>query len=1191
MATLGFVEFIVFLWGKYGDINKDFKQKFADVHFALFLTAILNALQYSLTSIFSTRLSHGSWVKTEQLELDHYVEIREEFDRVQEIIDLQYTGCGKWVRNCILFLFRPGLRRRHESLRVQVRFHELRLHFLESNKLSFNLKVSEYLKRSELAILIGLVHVSVGTWVLLIGIINLGYFVLGIIGYTTLEPAWTSKIVVATFVMVNLLFIILSLALRWKMRKIFQTVMKTKIIDKSDHEEGINNQRRLFWFGSPAFVISMIQLMNFGYAISLSSVIIYWEYLIGVDEFAVEVFPIMSIGCYTIFLYNLSALLPEYTLCTSLGYLTNQKELQETVAMHRLEEAKRQRRKKLIENATMNDAVIFQIQSSAGNDTVAQHTGDIDLANGLPPVLKSSVNGNFPGDNDKKAPLLVSDLVKIDTKSLRSNLPEESREILEERRRRRMSRKKATSDGVAAMRAWNQGIEMTTSQETNSSSKRIPRRRSRIRKTTSQPGVIQGWQNITLSEGNNRRPFDDIDVDRREKTRRKSNSDPRSIQRWKESLQPEIWNANIESNVSSEEEGQKLKEKVAETHKEGNDYSVPKWKIDRQNRLAARKRARKKTQSASAVIQSWQDYSACESTKEKSGTSSDENYNSSDLRALSSDEGSDDNILSQSMNSGFPYKERVKNRASFVTHQSTLRTLKEVEDQCQVSSNQEGDLGTSIDKKIILNLSDAVIIDERKDGNGNDSNTIDTGKSIGNLSDIDVVQAETVGMDSHRSKKLLKVEMDKSWCTLMYDKVRLYFIGPTYQNVSHVVGTSIVFALVGSRVELMFEAELSGNSENWWDMFLFWVEAAFFIMFLIADFIILVSFPICNQKFETERQLRLATLLDILIVGIVLTLFLVAEAQRCCKNYNEEDTFGNVSENFDAIDEDYLLESDCTCPRWGNRTYGGLGMIEPFTSLILLRLFRFWFAHYMIKIFDNRKSKIENTDDPNTPNDTMNHDQNDQILHGRDHGHGIVTGSALKLWESAIAEFPDIVEKYGQFSGELLQAMLGLEVGMDSLGASISSQIDVSKSKEIETKKPVECEDNNSHIRLTNSRYAKLPPRAQGIVIAGSLRKPVRALNPEVWKNEIVESSSVSVSKTFLVNFEIDQEKLHSETNASYKFVAPFARLVRSMRRCDRRHLPLLKEWLSVDVVMTQFEIVVSLFNLLINIQIVIYFV
>ena len=209
VATLGIVEFGVFLWGKYGYIDKEKKAKFADVHFALFFTAIFNALQYSLTSIVSTRLSNSMWVKTEQVQLDHYVEIREEYERVNEMIELQYTGCGKWVRNCVLFVCRPGLRRRHESLRVQVRFHELRLHFLESNNLPFNLKVSDYLKRSELSILIGLVHVSVASWVLLIGIMNLGYFILGIIGYTTSNTGTIGNVMTAMFFAANFLFIIL----------------------------------------------------------------------------------------------------------------------------------------------------------------------------------------------------------------------------------------------------------------------------------------------------------------------------------------------------------------------------------------------------------------------------------------------------------------------------------------------------------------------------------------------------------------------------------------------------------------------------------------------------------------------------------------------------------------------------------------------------------------------------------------------------------------------------------------------------------------------------------------------------------------------------------------------------------------------------------------------------------------------
>ena len=164
------------------------------------------------------------WVKTENLDLDHYVEIREEYERVNQFM-VQSTIFGKWIRNCILSVIQPGLRRRYESLRVQVRFHELRLHFLESNKLPANLKVSDYLKRSELAILIHKVHTSAIAWVLLIGGMNLLYFCLGMVGYTTEQFDYMSYILTGIFFLLQVLFIGISMLLRWKMHRIFQTIM------------------------------------------------------------------------------------------------------------------------------------------------------------------------------------------------------------------------------------------------------------------------------------------------------------------------------------------------------------------------------------------------------------------------------------------------------------------------------------------------------------------------------------------------------------------------------------------------------------------------------------------------------------------------------------------------------------------------------------------------------------------------------------------------------------------------------------------------------------------------------------------------------------------------------------------------------------------------------------------------------
>jgi hypothetical protein len=228
VATLGIVEFAVFLLIKYyDDIDKEKKEVFGDVHFALFYTAIFNAFQSTLTAVFTTRASDHRWVKTEQLELDHYVEIREEYERLSEKIEgKQASGkIGKLIRNCILFLKRPGLRARYKELRIQIRFHELRLHFIENHNLPLNIKVSDYLKRSEMGVLISLVHVSAGAWLLLTGGLNLLYFALGMIGYSTADVDAVGTAMIAVFFSLLFVFIIVSVVLTFKMESIFQRIM------------------------------------------------------------------------------------------------------------------------------------------------------------------------------------------------------------------------------------------------------------------------------------------------------------------------------------------------------------------------------------------------------------------------------------------------------------------------------------------------------------------------------------------------------------------------------------------------------------------------------------------------------------------------------------------------------------------------------------------------------------------------------------------------------------------------------------------------------------------------------------------------------------------------------------------------------------------------------------------------------
>jgi hypothetical protein len=237
VATLGLVELFVFLLLRYYELqNKERKEVFAEVHFALFYTAIFNAFQSVLCAFATRRSSDRLWVQTEHLELDHYVEIREEFDRVSyeyhsqrmntdHMGKPQRGGVFGWLRNAQSVILNPGLRSRYLELLVQVRFHQLRIQFLENNNLPLTLKVSDYLKRSEEAVLMHMVHVGGTAWLLLTGAFNLLYFLMGVLANETGNPDLVGTVMASIFFSVLVLFIVICIVLYVKTRRIFEDIL------------------------------------------------------------------------------------------------------------------------------------------------------------------------------------------------------------------------------------------------------------------------------------------------------------------------------------------------------------------------------------------------------------------------------------------------------------------------------------------------------------------------------------------------------------------------------------------------------------------------------------------------------------------------------------------------------------------------------------------------------------------------------------------------------------------------------------------------------------------------------------------------------------------------------------------------------------------------------------------------------
>lgn len=266
MATLGVVELFIHLLQEYSSgIDKDKKALFADIHFMLFYTAIFNAFQSVLLAVLTRHISNKMWVRTEELELSHYVELRIEYENVHKklyghapmktnsrssntntnksqpeqqqenqtqqasnVINDNQSCCQSingFCRGLLHTMRYPQLKSRYNELLVQVRFHELRVHFLQAYDLPLKLKVSDYLMNSEQHVLTHLVHVSTSAWLWLTGLVNVLYFVTGMIVDTTGNSESAATALSIIFFLGMVLGVAASVLVYHRMKYIFMRIM------------------------------------------------------------------------------------------------------------------------------------------------------------------------------------------------------------------------------------------------------------------------------------------------------------------------------------------------------------------------------------------------------------------------------------------------------------------------------------------------------------------------------------------------------------------------------------------------------------------------------------------------------------------------------------------------------------------------------------------------------------------------------------------------------------------------------------------------------------------------------------------------------------------------------------------------------------------------------------------------------
>ena len=232
-------------------------------------------------------------------------------------------------------------------------FHELRVHFIESNNLPPKFKVSHYLKRSLTTVLLDFVHISSYAWILLMATANLLYFLSGMILSVTGTSLDVEEFLMYIVFALMVIFVAFAFVLYFKMKSIFSNILHMKltlydrdtasrIIWRGSSSSGgaiAVDQEALFWWNNPHLIIVITQYMQFGYALGLAIIFTYYK------DFAQSyniVDPNVCLAAlllsYVTFLSLVSVIIPWYTLCTSMGQLVNKERLNETLAKLKLSE-------------------------------------------------------------------------------------------------------------------------------------------------------------------------------------------------------------------------------------------------------------------------------------------------------------------------------------------------------------------------------------------------------------------------------------------------------------------------------------------------------------------------------------------------------------------------------------------------------------------------------------------------------------------------------------------------------------------------------------------------------------------------------------------------------------------------------------------------------------------------------------
>ena len=345
------------------------------------------------------------------------------------------------------------------------------------------------------------------------------------------------------------------------------------------------------------------------------------------------------------------------------------------------------------------------------------------------------------------------------------------------------------------------------------------------------------------------------------------------------------------------------------------------------------------------------------------------------------------------------------------------------------------------------------------------------------------------------------------------------------------------------------EGLMIDQTEIWFpllDVF-FWFEVSSYFLMIIEMLLVLSVFLNKRDRGGSLSSCA-AAVFGLMIILLCMLLLFMAESNRCChgSNYAVEEIHqadvGRLlaSEPSNNDDDPQLEEIEC-CPAFGTRRYGGLGNIEPFTSLIVFYPMRFIIASCIVALFGNVTEEKQHKEEHKSSH------------HGH---HGLDLVKMRDFWLTAIGVHSEVAEMFGLFSGEMLQCMLG-----------IYSKKNIDDYKELETS----CRED----QITGNNKIAEHEISQNQVLEEEpvVDRPFGAPHPSPQLADQIQSFCISSTE---LPSQMDSPN-HPSGDFAWNFddfAYPMARLIRRMRRCERLLLPLFDEWIVVDAALTSHELI-----------------